>query len=170
MSDVILESERLILRYQCETDIPFLVEMWSDVYMTKYTGGPRKKDYLNKVFTEIAENPKAEEYDLWVVEQRSKGVAIGYAGFIPKLIDEKEYIEINYYINQNQQGNGYATEIGNALIKYAFENKALQELIAIIDAQNIASIKVATKIGMKFWKNEIREGNTKDIYIIESKI
>jgi len=40
-SPIILETGRLILRYQQPADVAFLVELWTDPEVTRYRGGSR---------------------------------------------------------------------------------------------------------------------------------
>ena len=115
-----------------------------------------------------AEEPSKEEYDLWIIELKENGELVGQTGFIPKKIENEYYIELNYYIAKAKWGNGYATEIGRALLKYAFEMKKIKIVVAIIDPKNTSSQALAEKIGMKYWKNEIRfEGRDKMVYRVE---
>ena len=106
MNDIILKTSRLILRYQEKSDIKFLVDLWMDEEMTKYTGGPRDKLSLIEEFRKIAEDPKREGYDLWPIELKNSHELIGHAGLIPKEIKGKEYIELNYYIDKKKWGKG----------------------------------------------------------------
>ena len=43
---------------------------------------------------------------------------------------------------------GYATEISRAVVDYAFNEIELPRLVAIVDAPNLASIRVMEKLGM----------------------
>ena len=165
MDDTILKTERLLLRYQRKSDIKFLVYLWMDEDMTKYTGGPRDKMALIEEFRRVADNPKNEEYDLWSIELKNTHELIGQAGFIPKEIKGKECIELNYYMDKAKWNKGYATEIAKGLLNYAFEEKKLDKVIAIIDPENESSKAVARSIGMKYWMNEERSGKIKSIYI-----
>jgi len=143
MDDTILTTQRLVLRYQRESDIAFLVDLWIDEDMTKYTGGPREKSFLLREMQKTAAGPRMEEYDLWPVVLKESGEPIGHAGFIPKEIQGQELIELNYYIAKKNWGRGYAKEIAQGLIEYGFRVKKLRKIIAIIDPSNEASKKVA---------------------------
>jgi ribosomal-protein-alanine N-acetyltransferase len=168
MDDTILKTQRLVLRYQRKSDIKFLVYLWMDEEMTKYTGGPREKSVLIDEFRSIAENPTRLEYDLWSIELKSNHELIGQAGFIPKEIKGKAYIELNYYIDKLKWGKGYGKKIAKALLDYALNVKKLNNVIAIIDPDNESSKAVAKSIGMKYWINEERSDKVKSIYIAKS--
>ena len=68
-------------------------------------------------------------------------------------------------------GRGYATEAAQAVRDYAFNRLRLPRLIAMIDPQNIASIRVAEKLGMYYEKDVMFEGYTHPdrVYAIEGE-
>jgi RimJ/RimL family protein N-acetyltransferase len=166
VDDSILVTDRLNLRYQRESDIPFLIYLWTDEEMTKHTGGPRELKMLENEFRTVSIDPQKLEWDLWVIEDKTTRKLIGQAGFIPKEIDGTEYIELNYYISREQWRNGYALEIAKGLINYIVVKKKANEIISIIDSGNIISEKVARAVGMKHWKTVNRSGMDKLIYRI----
>jgi RimJ/RimL family protein N-acetyltransferase len=49
----------------------------------------------------------------------------------------------------DHQGNGYATEAANALLRLGFETLGLRRIIARVDARNTASAAVLRRIGMR---------------------
>lgn len=167
MSGTILSTNRLVLRYPVENDREFMVALWTDADMTRYTGGPRERAFLETEFENALSPEKREEYDLWMVEGKKEGALIGSAGFIPKEVDGEAFIELNYYIAKPYWGLGYAKEIATGLIEYGFLVKRLRTMIAIIDPDNIASIRVAEGVGMKRWKAARRSDLDKLIYLIE---
>ena len=61
-------------------------------------------------------------------------------------------MEVAYTIAQEYWGQGLATEAAQAILQYGFEKLKLSRLICVIEEGNIASQKVAEKIGMKFEK------------------
>ncbi|HNT53684.1 MAG TPA: GNAT family N-acetyltransferase [Anaerolineaceae bacterium] len=162
----ILETERLILRYQEAADIAFLVDLWSDPVATRYLGGPRERDWLAQVFAETAANPQAEPYDLWPVVDKSSGHLVGHCGLLDKDIDGRVEIELNYMFYPTAWGQGYAVEIGRALLAHAFQNLGLKQLVALIEPANTASIRVAEKLGMRRAREIIRPGGAKRLLFV----
>ena len=167
-SPVILETQRLLLRYQQTTDIAFLADLWSDPEVTRYMGGPRDRAWLLSVFEETAQAPDAERYDLWPVIEKETGQVVGHCGLLDKDVDGKTEIELVYILASPAWGKGYATEIGQALKRYAFENLGIEKLIALIEPENVASERVAAKIGMRFVREVIRPGGkVRRVYVVE---
>jgi ribosomal-protein-alanine N-acetyltransferase len=164
MRDIILETNRLLLRCPEKGDIDFFVELWTDEEITKYVGGPRDKNDLLDSFNDALNDPKEELYSLWFVVLKGTNELIGMAGILPKTIGNEEFYEINYFINKKYWGNGYATEISKEIIAYMKDKKGIRKFIAIIDKNNISSENVAQKTGMTFWKTIARNEKLKDIY------
>lgn len=58
-------------------------------------------------------------------------------------------------IGKKYWNKGYATEGAIACINYAFKSLKLEKLIATVEPENIQSINILKKIGMKY----VREAN-----------
>ena len=167
---IILQTKRLRRRRIQNADLEALIELWSDPQVTKHMGGPRDRAKLEKIFEEEVKNPFAEQYDLWPVEEKHSKEVIGDCGLLTKEVDGREEIELIYILKAPAWGKGYATEIGQALVKYAFKEMKLGRVISLIEPENKASERVALKIGMKFEKEVIRPGGAKrKVYVIESE-
>jgi len=61
-------------------------------------------------------------------------------------------------IARSAWGKGFATEAAAALCQAAFGLLGLPRLIALIDPQNVASARVAEKIGLRLEKTTERPG------------
>jgi RimJ/RimL family protein N-acetyltransferase len=82
------------------------------------------------------------------VELRDTGRVIGDVVLIYRSA-EHQCAEIGYVFHPEQQGNGYATEAGQALLALAFEGLAVRRVIARIDDRNDASAAVLRRLGMR---------------------
>jgi RimJ/RimL family protein N-acetyltransferase len=58
-------------------------------------------------------------------------------------------VKIGYTMSPAAQGNGYATEAVGALVAYAFERLEADVVRAYASAENLPSIRVAEKVGMR---------------------
>ncbi len=146
-----IETERLILRNIIQEDKSFLMNLWTDPDVTEFMGGPRNIETLDPAIEDSINNPFEEEYDLWVLTDKFTGNPVGHCGLLDKEIEGKDEIEIIYVIDRNYQGKGYASEIAEGILDYAF-NKNLSSVTALIKPANNISEKVAVKIGMKMEK------------------
>lgn len=168
-SITILETERLQLRRQQATDIPFLTDLWSNSQVTQYMGGPRDREWLQDVFTETAENPAAEQYDLWPVIEKATGELVGHCGLLDKEVEGAMEIELNYILAPTAWGQGYATEIGAAIMQLALTQMGVKRLIALIDPENAPSARVAIRLGMQLEKEIIRPGGLRRLLYVTNQ-
>ncbi len=153
-----LETERLMLRPQQAEYAAPLIELWLDPEVTHYMSGPRDRDRLESAF---AEN-RAEQYDLWPVLEKESEKVVGHCGLL-----EKE-IELIYIFSPEVWGRGYGVEIGSALVQFADEELGQQRLIALIEPENLASARVAEKLGFRLEKEVIRPGgHVRQLYILK---
>lgn len=169
MDDTILETERLRLRYQRKADEDFLIGLWTDPDTTRHTGGPRDRAFLEAEFAKASADPRAEEWDLWVLEEKEGGAPVGQAGFIPKTVAGEDFVELNYYLAPEARGRGYAREVAAGLLRRAFDEKGLRAVVAIIAPANESSRKVAEAVGMREWRRETRGDAPKLIYRIDAE-
>ncbi|MEI8131380.1 MAG: GNAT family N-acetyltransferase [Leptolinea sp.] len=158
MERLILETARLRLRYMSPEDIPTLIDLWTDADVTHFMSGPRNLVTLTCNLKETASNPLADPYDLWPLVEKSSAKVIGHCGLLDKDVEGKIDIELVYVLVKPAWGKGYATEIALALRDYAFFTRKVPRLIALIDPENIASERVASKVGMLLEKETVRPG------------
>lgn len=80
-------------------------------------------------------------HGFYVITDRA-GTLIGLCGFLPR----GEQFEIGWAIRQPHWGHGFATEAAAAVLSSARD----QATFAVIRPSNLASIRVAEKIGLRF--------------------
>jgi [ribosomal protein S5]-alanine N-acetyltransferase len=79
------------------------------------------------------------------VVERTSGAVIGGIGFFGP--PEDGVAEIGYGIVPSRQGAGFATEAVVILVSAAWEQDALEVVVAETDADNVASQRVLEKVG-----------------------
>jgi RimJ/RimL family protein N-acetyltransferase len=57
--------------------------------------------------------------------------------------------EVGYVLNPAHGGRGYAAEAAHAVLHLAFDDLGLHRVIARVDARNIASARLAARLGMR---------------------
>ena len=165
----ILETRRLILRKLEPADAPILARLWSDPRVTEYEGGPREFAQIEKSLVEDARSGQPNPFDMWACVEKETKQVIGHCGLIEKEVEGRKEIEVTYTLAQNTWGKGYATEIAGALRDFAITKLRVTRLIALIHPGNVASARVAEKIGMRFEREVVRpSGAVRKIYIWEA--
>jgi ribosomal-protein-alanine N-acetyltransferase len=150
----ILETNRLFLRHQVIQDLDDLWALYCDPDITKYIpDAPRSRaEAREELERHMNGHPEFPELGLWATILKETGKFIGRCGLLPWTIDARQEVEVAYTIAQPYWGQGLGTEVAQAIIKYGFTRLNLSRLICLIDEENIASQKVAEKIGMTFEK------------------
>ena len=149
---VILETTRLILRHQVPEDLDDLWALYCNPEITKYIpDAPRSREEAKEELEwHMNGHPRFPELGLWATIHKETGTFIGRCGLLPWTIDVQNEVEVAYAITEEYWGQGLATEAARAIMNYGFEKLNLSRLISVIDAENIASQKLARKIGMVF--------------------
>ena len=150
----ILETSRLILRHQELSDLDSLFALYCDVDVRRYIPDApcTYQEAREELEWHMHGHPIHPELGLWATIYKETGQFIGRCGLLPWTIDGQDEVEIAFLISKAYWGQGLGTEVAGALLDYGFEKLHLPRLICVIDKDNLASIRVAEKIGMTFEK------------------
>ena len=148
---IILETPRLLLRHLEMNDLQELHALYQDPEIRRYfpEGVLSYEDTKEELEWHMNGHPKYPELGLWATIYKESGKFIGRCGLLPWEIDGKLEIEIAYLLDKNFWHQGLATEAARGLMVYGFEKLNLTRLICLIDPDNIASQRVAERIGMR---------------------
>ena len=98
--------------------------------------------------------------DLMTIEEFIGAVKVGalinYDGFGNPGLYSTEF-GLFYAISPSYQRQGYASEAAQALIEYAFGQLQLKRVIATTNYDNIGSMAVMRKLGMRIERNPLAE-------------
>ena len=86
----------------------------------------------------------------WAIELRDGGGLIGGATLLP-LPPDDEY-EMGWLLERLRWGNGYATEAGTAVARWAF-GQGLEQVIALVRPTNSRAESTVRRLGME-WVGE----------------
>jgi RimJ/RimL family protein N-acetyltransferase len=100
----------------------------------------------------LTENPEAVGWYGWYSLMRQREgeprILIGAGGFFGPP-DAKWQVEIGYSVARDFEGQGYATEIVSALVRYAFATTRVRRVVAHTMMGNIGSRKVLERAGFR---------------------
>ena len=156
--NIVIETERLILRTFTVDDASLIYELNLDPDVIRYTFDPIKDIEHAK---EILEKTILPQYALynhgrWAVHLKQDLEFIGWCGL--KARPERNEIDLGYRFRKKFWGKGYATEAAFACIKYGFERLNLTRIIGRAIPGNENSLKVLEKCGMTYIGEEIIDG------------
>ena len=157
MDNIIIETERLLLREFNATDAPSFFDLNNHEEVMRFTGGVVFKN-LEESEALIANYTHYQVYGYgrWTVVEKKSNDVLGWCGL--KYHPEEGYVDLGYRIHYKYWGNGFGTEAAQACLDYGFETLGIKEVVGRISMENKASIRVLEKIGMKFWKKAPCEG------------
>ena len=142
-----LTTERLHLRPFTAADREAIHAVYSDPEVMRYVGHgahrtPAETAAALRVYGEVLER---RGFSFLAVTERDGGALVGDAGLHP-LGDD---IELGYTLARGAWGRGYATELGRALLAYAFDVLGAARVVAQVEPENTASRRVLEKLGMR---------------------
>ena len=106
-------------------------------------------------------------YSFLAVTERAGGALIGDGGLHP-LAGIGPDVELGYTLARSAWGKGYATELGQALVDYAFTVLRVPRVVAQVEPTNTASRRVLAKLGMSERGERIAYGRPHLLYAVES--
>ena len=147
----ILETDRLILRPMKEADAEFMLELLNDPSFIRNIGD-RNVRTLEGAEAYILDGPVASYarngFGLYLVELKESGESIGICGLIRR--NTLNDVDIGYAFLSRFWSKGYAFESVMAMKQYAQGEIGLKRMVAVVDPENLASIRLLEKLGMKY--------------------
>jgi [ribosomal protein S5]-alanine N-acetyltransferase len=158
---IILETERLIVRQFHIIDGAAMDAIFGDAEVMRYGPGIQSQSWVRRWLQDCMGNYARLGFGPWAVVEKTGSCVIGYAGlFHFPDIDGQPEVEIGYRLVRSRWRQGFATEAVTAIRDHAFQVLCMSRLIALIDPQNIPSIRVAEKAGLHYEKDVMLEGYT----------
>lgn len=150
----ILSTTRLLLRAHRPEDFPAYAAMRADENISRWTAGPGKPLSRAEAWPKFLLHRghwAMMGYGFWAVEEKASGAMIGEVGFINMLRDYDPSVngipEIGWMLASAAQGKGYATEATRQCLVWGRAHFGPIRVIASINVENRASIRVAEKCG-----------------------
>ncbi len=91
----------------------------------------------------------------WIIVFRETKEVLGWCGL--KYEPKTEEIDLGYRLHKRYWGKGYATEGAIGALKYGFEVMKYKTIVARARHENIASIRVMQKLGMRYREDFVEE-------------
>lgn len=157
----VIQTKRLILRPFQISDTEAMMRVFGDAEVMRFGDGVQTFQWVQNWIANCLKKNNSKNIGPWAVVPKNETDPIGYCGLFhfPDICGQPE-TEIGYRLAQSYWGQGYATEAVCAVRDYAFNVLHIPRLIALIDPQNTASIRVAKKAGMQYEKEAMLEGYT----------
>jgi len=169
LPSIICETARLILRPTTMDDFEFICGLFADPEVSRFVGGVMSPEIVHQKVAELADHERQYGFSRWSVLLKSTQQLIGRCGLMVKQIGGASEVELGYSFARAYWGQGYATEAAGAALDHSFRVLGQPRVVAIIDPENHASIRVAEKIGMTYERLVDWEGAPTNLYAGHSK-
>jgi len=145
---IVLETERLTLRYLTDDDVESILAVIGDPETMKYYPQPVDRDGAQRWINRSLEHYQTDGHGLFAVVLKSTGEVIGDCGLMRQEVDGESLLEVGYHLRRDHWGHGYATEAAQACMKHAFRHLAADKVVSLIRPENVPSRRVAERNGM----------------------
>lgn len=149
MKEVVLETERLRLRWFRESDLEQFCKMNANAEVMRFLGTGKPMDLLHtwRQMATFMGHWYFRGYGIWAVEEKNTGNLVGRIGFMNPT--GWPGFELGWTLARDSWGKGYATEGARRAMEYAFTEMDRDHLISLIAPANVNSIRVAERLGEK---------------------
>lgn len=142
----LIETPRLILRGFTKEDALWAFRIWNNPEMNEYLPDEAKNEIDSDYIKELETLGDDEECCYLIPILKDTNQRVGTCSFI--MSEDKKIFDIAYCVHKKYWNLGYATEMAQGLIDYA-QKKQAEKVTIYVAQENIASNKVALKVGAK---------------------
>lgn len=165
--NIILSTNRLFLREMGEDDLPFLKEIFDEASAMTFYPMAQKQEKAKIWIGHMLDSYKKDGFGTWLCFLKKDKKFIGQCGIMKNEISGKQEIELGYTTLIKYWNQGFATEAAAACINHAFKNLDISKIVSLIEKENVASVIIAEKLGMKKTHRVERWDKITDLYSIE---
>ena len=144
----VIETPRLALRELVPGDIDFVATMLADPDVNRFYERRFTRTDAQVWLDRQLERYRRDGHGLWLMLNRETGTPMGQVGLLLQDVDGARQPEIGWLLHRPFWGCGYATEAAAATRDAAFTRWTYLDVISLIRPENLASQRVAERIGM----------------------
>lgn len=167
----ILETKRLTLSEQTENDAAFILKLMNTPRWLKYIGdrGIRTIEDAQKYIANGAmKSYKQHGFGFYLTRLKDGNLPVGICGVVKR--DGLEHVDIGFAFLPEYEGKGYGFEAALAVMEYAKNILKLGVIVAITTKDNVASIKLLNKIGLRFKEFVTMPGDDEELMLFENNM
>jgi len=163
--DPVLVTERLVLRQFTAADVDGLLELDGDPAVMRFisrTTRSRAEIEAEVLPRLLGYYARYRDFGHWAADTRGDGAFIGWFGLRPVVATGAAMVDwvdapapsrtasLGYRLRRPAWGRGYATEGSRALVRRAFTELGVEEIVATTMTINTRSRSVMEKAGLRF--------------------
>lgn len=152
MPEIVIETERLILRTESQGDLEDYLKKMNTPAVMEYLGGVKEPHEVEAKFAKNHAMRAKYGHSFMMVQHKATGDLMGNCGL--KRVDNPlascvDDFEIGWLIRDDYWRQGYALEAAKACLELAFERLDAPHVVALTSQRNTGSWKIMEKLGMK---------------------
>ena len=145
-----IETERLLVRpFVAERDGAAMWSVYRDPEVMRFIPGGVLADLeaVRSTLERYETEQGSRGFSFWAVVEQTTGLVIGDVGF--GIFERTGEVELGWTLARHRWGLGYATEAAGACLSAGLAHLAAPRIVAVVDAANEPSFRVAERIGME---------------------
>jgi RimJ/RimL family protein N-acetyltransferase len=127
-----------------------LWRLFSDPAVAEWYGGVWALERAQREAASMANAWQSDGVHKWMAYLRSTGALVGRGGLSRVQLAGQERLEIGWALLRQFWGQGYATEMGQAGVDFAFEELGADELVSYAETRNARSRAVMERLGFRY--------------------
>jgi ribosomal-protein-alanine N-acetyltransferase len=147
---LLIRTERLLLRRWKEEDREPFYQLNSDPRVMEFMPACLSPAESDALVDRITQHFREHEFGLFAAELREERTFIGFVGLAVASFAASftPCVEIGWRLSAVHWGRGLATEGARAVVKFAFGELGLDDIVSFTVPENVRSRRVMEKIGM----------------------
>jgi RimJ/RimL family protein N-acetyltransferase len=148
-------------------DIDALLHIFADpIVMAAFDAAPFDRQQMEQWLQRNLDHQERYGYGLFAVILKANGLLVGDCGLEIMEVNGTVEAELGYDFRSDYWGQGLATEAASAVRDYAFQVLHLPRLVSLIRQRNLASQRVAEKVGLRCTRAITRFGHPYWVYAL----
>ena len=146
-----IETERLVIRsFDTDADVEAIAPVFLDPEVMQYIPGGvlPGSAAVKAMLVHYAEEQIKRGFTFWAVVERATGEVVGEAGL--GIFEQTGDVELGWTLARDRWGRGYVTEAAGACLAAGLADLDVPRIIAVVDAENERSKRVAERLEMRF--------------------
>lgn len=154
-ADIHVDSDLFAMRSLQASDLDALAAIWSDPEVTQFLpsrGVPISREQTEQSLQSFLNHWQQRGYGVWAIVEKNASQMVGYCGL--RYLNELNEVEVLYGLSKSYWGKGIATKAVEASVSYGFSTTEMNKFIIMTMPENLASRRVAEKVGFQY-ENQI---------------
>src|SRR5437660_4900251 len=164
---MIIKTERFIVRQCVDDDAEAFFKLNSDPDVLRFVPDKRLLN-IEQARQILIDHPIADYrkhgFGRGACILKSTGEQIGFAGL--KYLEELGEVDVAYRLMRTHWSLGLATEAALASVRFGFADLDLKRIIGLVMPENIASVRVLEKTGLRYAETVMFWGSQFSKYVI----